>query len=420
MGLRVTGLNHRRAPVEVRERLAVAPGSLPSVLADFRAESGAAETVILSTCNRVEVYHVHPAEPPDIAGFLARRHGFRTEELAPLLYVHDGSDAARHLFEVVAGFDSMVPGETQVLGQARDAYHAARDAGHTGRVLNRLFQSAFAAAKKMHTETALAEISVSVPSVATRLAGKVFTDLSTKTLLILGAGETGRLTLESFRERGVKRFLVVNRTVERAQALSAEAFGLDEMPAVFPRADLVIACITAEGYAITPDHVRTALRARRQAPILLLDLGVPRNVHPDVNRLDNVYLFDVDDLQEIVRQNLREREKEIGTRRPLLEHEALAAMAQVDALDVQRVLARLREACHRIGGEEAQKTLSKLQGLDPAARDEVAYLVERVINRILHTPTTALKAEARNGDSFALIELAARLFGLTGEEPKKR
>lgn len=415
MSLRVTGLNHKRAAVELRERLAVPPAALAAELAAAQSELGAGEAVVLSTCNRVELYQVGGG---DAAAFLARRRGIPEAELRPLVYEFEGLEAARHLFRVAAGFDSMVPGETQILGQARDAYHAARDLGCTGRVTNKLFQGAFSVAKRIHTETGLAERSVSVPSVATRLAGKVFTDLRTKTALILGAGETGRLTLQAFRDQGVERFLVVNRTIEKAREMSGEAYGLDQLGAVLARADIVIACITHDGYAIAPEQVHAALKARRQEPMFLIDIAVPRNIHPEVNRLDNVYLFDIDDLQVIVAQNLKEREREIDAVLPIVDRAAQSVMKELEAFDVTRVLTQLRDACRRIGDEESAKTFSKLAALDPAAREEVAYLVQRVVNRILHAPTTALKSEAQNGEAYALAELAVKLFGL-GEKKEK-
>ncbi len=416
MELSVVGLNHKRASVELRERVAVPPEALEEMLAAVRTELGAQETVILSTCNRVEVYAVHAESPVDAVPFLARRHGLAPEALTPLLYRHEGLDTALHLFRVASGMDSMVVGETQILGQVKDAYQKARDAGHTGRVLNRLFQTAFHVAKKIHGETTVVEKSVSVPSVAARLAGKIFSDLTPKTLLILGAGETGRLALHAFRERGVSRILVVNRTIEHARELTDNAYALEALSAVLPRADIVIACITLDGYAITPELIQAALKARRQEPMFLLDIAVPRNIHPEVNRLDNVYLFNIDDLQEIVSQNLREREKEIESCTPILEEAAQSVMAKLETVDLDAVLAQLRETSHQIGEEEAKKTLQRLRELDAGAREEITYLVQRVINRLLHAPTTALQREARNGDSFNLIELTARLFGLGGRK----
>jgi len=364
MAIRVTGLSHRGAPIELRERMAIPSTALPTELAAAREALGATEAVILSTCNRVELIHVHEAAPADATEFLARRRSVPPAELLPRLYVHDGLEAARHLFAVAAGFDSMVPGETQILGQVREAYHVAHESGSTGRTLNKLFQSALTFAKRVHTGTSLAERSVSIPSVAARLAGKIFSDLGSRTLLVVGAGETGRLAVEAFRERGVRRILVANRTLEKGRNLGTEACSLEDLPTALPRADLLVSCLSSEGFVLTLRHVQAALEARRREPMVLLDLGVPRNIHPDVNQLDNVYLFDIDDLQEIVRQNLRDREREIQIVQPDLERAADLAMSEIEALDLHRILAQLRELFHRIGDEEAKKTLSRLSALD--------------------------------------------------------
>ncbi|MBV8880992.1 MAG: glutamyl-tRNA reductase, partial [Planctomycetaceae bacterium] len=330
MEISVTGLNHKRAPVELREKLAVAESALQAALAELQTSFSAQEMVILSTCNRVELYAVHDGAPPAAAAItdlLAKRHGVPSDALAPALYRHQGSDAVRHLFRVTSSLDSMVLGETQIIGQVKDAYLAAQAAGATGRVFNRLFQHALAVAKRVHTATSLGEKNVSVSSVAARLAEKIFQDLGRKRLVILGAGEMGELTVGAFRNRGVTQIHVVNRTLENARALAdqygGQAHALDELPRVLPLGDIVIACIRSDGYALGVEQVEAALAARRHDPMFLIDIAVPRNIHPGVNDIDNVYLYNIDNLEQIVQQNVVDREREVARSMPIVEEEML-------------------------------------------------------------------------------------------------
>ncbi len=418
MQLVVVGVNHKRAPVELRERLAFAPTELAASLAALHDAARSAEEVILSTCNRVELYVVRDepgALEDDIAAFLAQAKNVPVADVRPVLYAHAGADAVRHLFKVASSLDSMVLGETQIIGQVKDAYQAAKDAGRTGRVFNQLFQRALYTAKRVHASSSLGDGNVSVPAVASGLAQKVFQHLSTKRALILGAGETGSLTLQAFKERGVGEIFVVNRTLERAQELVARVGGfaqpLDQLPHVLPLADIVIACLQSTDFAITPSMMRTALAQRRGEPMFLIDIAVPRNIHPEVNQLDNVYLFNVDDLEAIVSQNLVERQKEAAKVLPIIETEAATALKDIELVDIEKVLVALRQSCHAIGDEEMKRTLDRL-ALSAQQREEVEQMVRRVLNKVLHPPTTALKEEAHNGRSHTLIELALRLFGL--------
>ncbi len=419
MQLFVVGVNHTRAAVALRERLAFAPTELAAALRSLRAALHSSEELILSTCNRVELYVVRdePGGLPesDVAAFLASARGLAAAEIEPVLYAHTGPEAVRHLFKVASSLDSMVLGETQIIAQVKEAYHAAKEAGHTGRVFNQLFQRALFVAKRVHSTTAIGDRNVSVPSVAARLAEKVFQDLSTKKVLILGAGDTGTLTLRTFKERGVTDILVVNRTLAHAQELVARLGGhaqpLDQLAHVLPVADVVIACLQAPEPVITPAMIHAALQARRGEPMFLIDIAVPRNISPEVNRLDNVYLFNIDDLEAIVNQNLVERNRQISAALPTIEAEAAATLKDIELVDIEKVLVQLRRQCHDIGDDEMKKTLDRL-GLAAPQREEVEQMVRRVLNKVLHTPTTALKEEAHNGRSFTLIELALRLFGL--------
>jgi len=420
MELLVVGVNHKKAPVELREKLAFDAKALAPALDALRAAVASTEEVILSTCNRVELYVVRDAGDADpleaAARFLAAQRGHPVDEVRAVLYRHAGAEAVRHLFEVASSLDSMVVGETQIIAQVKQAYVAAKEAGHTGRVFNPLFQRALAVAKQVHSTTGIGERSVSVPSVAAKLAEKIFQELAGKRVLILGAGETGALTLAAMRERGVRDVTVVNRTVENACALAAEVggtgHGLDELASELGRADIVIGCLSSERPVVGVDDVRAALKVRRNEPMFFIDIAVPRNVDAEVNRIDNVYLFNVDDLQGIVNQNLLEREREVAACAPLLETETEAVVRDLAVLDVRDVLTRLRASFEAVGDEELKRTLGKLASLTPEQRVEIEALVHRLVNKLLHEPTTRIKDEASNGHAQRLADLAARLFDL--------
>ena len=419
MEISVTGLNHKRAPVELREKLAVAEAALQAALAELQQSFSAQEMVILSTCNRVELYSVHDGAPPEtsaIAEVLAKRHGVPTDALAPALYHHQGSDAVRHLFRVTSSLDSMVLGETQIIGQVKDAYLAAQAAGATGRVFNRLFQQALAVAKRVHTTTSIGEKNISVPSVAARLAEKIFQDLARKRLVIIGAGEMGELTVGAFRVRGVTQIHVVNRSIENARALADKVGGkahlLDELGLVLPLGDIVIACIRSDGYALGVEQVETALAARRHDPMFLIDIAVPRNIHPGVNDIDNVYLYNIDNLEQIVQQNVVDREREVSRSMPIVEEETQAFWKDMTPPDVTALLTQLRERMHAIGDEELKRTLGKLNGLSENQRQELQELTRRIVNKVLHPPSEMLRSSGIDTTSRSLSELIRKLFGL--------
>jgi glutamyl-tRNA reductase len=421
MEISVTGLNHKRAPVELREKLAVADTALQSALTELQRSFDAQEMVILSTCNRVELYSVHEGAPPPpeaIAELLAKRHQVGADQLAPALYHLQGTEAVRHLFRVASSLDSMVLGETQIIGQVKDAYLAAQAAGATGRVFNRLFQHALAVAKRVHTTTQLGEKNISVPSVAARLAEKIFQELAHKSLVIIGAGDMGELTLGAFRNRGVGRIHVVNRTLENARTLAdkygGQAHALDDLPKVLPLGDIVIACIRSDTYALGVDTVKAALAVRRHDPMFLIDIAVPRNIHPEVNDIDNVYLYNIDNLELIVQQNVVDREREVARSLPIVEEETQIFWKEMTPADLTALLTQLRERMHAIGDEELKRTLGKLNGLSETQKQEVQELSRRIVNKVLHPPTEALRSAGIDTTSRTLSELIRKLFGLNG------
>jgi len=313
MNILCAGINHHIAPVDVRERLAVANHEIGEVLRRVKAIDGLTEAVVVSTCNRVEFYaaSICPERALDgIRGYLEARTGMQ----APL-YHHDTPRSIRHLFRVASGLDSMVLGETEILGQVKQAYAVAADAGATSRTLNRLFQNAFRVAKSVRTETRITRGATSVGAVAVELAGKIFGDLNHRRVMILGAGETSERTARSLVSRGVKTVIVSNRTFDRAAALAAEIGGMaihfDHWQNEFPDVDILISSTAAPHPVVTRERLEPMMRQRAGRPLFIIDLAVPRDVEPSVNRLEGVFLYDIDSLQEIASRSLAVRQREI-------------------------------------------------------------------------------------------------------------
>jgi glutamyl-tRNA reductase len=419
MGILVVGLNHKTAPVEVREKLAFNDQTLPRAFIEMRSLLGDAEIVILSTCNRVEVYVAAPdieKRSGDIARFLSEFHKLEADKFAPHLYYHYNRDAVRHLFTVSCSLDSMVVGEAEVLGQAKRAYMFALEEGLTGKVLNNLFQRAFGVAKNVRASSAIGERKVSIASVAVEFGQKIFSDFSDKSVMIIGAGEMGELTLKHLVDKGVSAVIVANRTYEKAvelarqydgMAISFEAF-VDNMH----RADVVISTSGAPHYIIFPKHLPQVLRARRNKPILLIDIAVPRDIHPDVEDIDNVYLYNIDDLQKVVDENISFREQEFEQCSTIIEAETDKLMAYFETLDVAHVIKDFHEALHNIRKAELARSLNKMPNLDEKDRQEMEYLTERIVNKILNQPTQTLRSEASQDTEYKHIEALKKLFGL--------
>lgn len=405
MKISIVGLNHKRTPVEIREKLAIAEKDLGRALGTLAAP---VERVVLSTCNRVELSFASDQDFDPIglaSSFLSAYHGVDPAAFHPHLYAHDGAQAVRHLFRVASGLDSMVVGETQILGQVKRAYLTAHEAGHTAKALNKLYQHAFYVAKAVHSETSLASCQVSVSSVAASLAEKIFQDLSQRCTLVVGAGETGKFTLEAFQQRGVQRFLVANRTVERAERaardLQAKVVPLDSIGEVLAQADIVISCVSREGYTLGPDLLGRALAARRQ-PLLIIDISVPRSVDPAAGRLEDLFLYNVDDLETIATDNMARRESEVLRSEAIIERETEKFMTRLNFVKSEEVIRALRARYEALAEEE-------LKALPEAERKKIEPAIRRLINKLLHQPVSALQ----NGeDSPISADIVRRIFGL--------
>ena len=421
MKILIAGMNHRTAPVEVRERFAVdEPGPW---LAKLVAGDEVDEAVLILTCNRVEVAATTrrlEAARHRLRSFFLRELG-RGEplpaELSPhaVLYELVDGDAVGHLFRVAASIDSLVVGEPQILGQVKEAYRNAAEAGAAGPVLARLFGSAFAAAKRVRNETRIAARPVSVARVAVDLARQIFETLEDKHALLVGAGEMIETALEALRGAGLPAADVANRTrenaVELARRFGAEAHGLEDLPRLVARADVVLACIAAERPPLDIPLFEAALRARRRRPIFVIDIGVPRNVDPEVNRLDGVYLYDLDDLAGVAEANAEERRRETVRAEAIVQEEAERFAGWLSALQATPTIRRLRGRAEAIRSSEFERVALRL-GLGEAERRGVETLTRAIVNKVLHAPVSRLRAHAEREDGLAYLEAARVLFAL--------
>jgi glutamyl-tRNA reductase len=404
------GLSHREAPIAVRERVAVSQDQVGGRLREVAAMNGIREAMLLSTCNRMEIFAV--ADTQGTGDDLLRWLG-PVAEHAVCRY---GDDALRHFFRVAASLDSMVVGEAQILGQVKEAASLAQQAGTLGPELTRALARATASARRVRTETEIARGAVSVSSVAVQLANKLLGSLEGHSTLLLGAGEMAQLAARELLSAGAREILVANRTPQAAEELAREVDGVPvsmaELPALLERADVVI-CSTAAAHAlVTRQMVARAAKARRYRPLFLVDLTLPRNVEPSANELENVYVYDMDDLERVAAQNRQLREGQLGRAEEIVDQELKAFLRQVLERSAVPVLARLRAHAESVARAEAERTLAGLQGLDDRQQKSVRAMALAIINKLLHAPTAKLRAEAGEGP---LGDAAAALFGLEGD-----
>ncbi|WP_346797525.1 glutamyl-tRNA reductase [Halomonas sp. Bachu 37] len=419
MTLLALGINHRTATVAVREKVAFSPTQLESALTELRGLPQISEAAVLSTCNRTELYCVTDAAGEQtVLDWLGNFHNLRVEDLARCAYHYLDNDAARHLMRVAVGLDSMVLGEPQILGQLKDAYQQARKAQGLGGELERLFQHTFAVAKQVRTETGIGKNPVSVAYAAVSLASRIFDDFSRSRALLIGAGETIELVARHLHQAGVRQLTVANRTRERAERISAELGGeaitLEEIPEALERADIIISSTAAPLPILGKGMVERALKKRRHRPVFMVDIAVPRDIEPEVGELADVFLYTVDDLEEVIQENRRHRQVAADQAETLIEH-------GVGSWQHER---RIRN-----GGElirdyrrhgEALRDLSRQQALERLARGDdpqevIALLAHQLTNRLLHQPTQAIR-DAASREQHELLDAASRLL-LSTEAP---
>ena len=417
----LVGTSHHRAPVELRERLAFGSrlgGELVSLLA-----GGDGEAVALSTCNRACLYLAHAdrdaARERAVAAF-GELAGLTAEELEPALYVKEDAEAAQHLFRVAAGLDSLIPGEAQILGQVRTAWEAAAEEGATSVVLNRLFRQALHVGKRVRTETGIGENPASVSSAAAELAARVFGDLGGKRVLVIGAGKMGELTVLNLVLRGAERPVVANRSLEGAERLAerfgGRAVGLDALDHELERADVVVASTGAEGLVLTADRVAHALRRRRGRSMFFIDIAVPRDLDPAINDLDGCYLYDIDDLERVVKESVAGRREEAVRAEEIVAEETEKFRAWQLALDVVPAIALLRAFAEDVRAGELDRARGWLASLSESERKAVESLTSQIVNKLLHPPTVRMKQAAAAADGVVYAETVRRLFGLGEDE----
>jgi glutamyl-tRNA reductase len=422
MPLFVAGLSHRNAPVEIREQLAIDEDKLRELLRDIAATGVVSEALILSTCNRVEVYAV--AEVPGEARAAAFRRLCRLRGIDPgpveaLLYAHAEGDAIRHAFRVAASLDSMMIGEPQILGQVKDAFALAQSCETIGPALHTLFTQAFAVAKKVRTETEIARHAVSVSFAAVELAKKIFAGLDGKAVLLVGAGKMSELAARHLIEHGAFPLYVANRTWARAQelarALAGTAVPFDELPTALATVDIVIASTGAPDPVIRREVVQPIVYARRGRPLFFIDIAVPRDVESSVGALDDVYCYDIDDLKQVVDANIRERSREAQRAEALVEREAGKFLARLGDVEVIPTIVSLRERLEIIRAGEVKRALARLPGASPETREAIEAMSTAIVNKILHAPITKLRESSRAGSPRSWLELVHELFGLGGK-----
>jgi glutamyl-tRNA reductase len=421
-GIVLVGLNHRTAPVEVRERVAFTNGRLEPALRRLMALSVVAEGAIVSTCNRVEVIACG-ADPGAVRealpAFLAAEHGLARSALEEHLYAHSGREAVRHLFRVAASLDSMVIGEPQILGQLKEQYAVAAAAGASGQVLHRAFHKSFSVAKRIRRETGIAEKAVSIGSAAVELARGIFDRFEEKSAMLIGAGAMGELTARQLLAHGVGSVMVANRTFERAVDVARDLGGMavpwDQLSKTLPLADLVIGAASGGDFLLGPAVVEEALRERRRRPMFLIDLAVPRAIDPAVNQLPDVYLYDIDDLESVVADNRGARAGEAAKAETIVEAEVEAFWRWFTSLDVVPTIVALREKVEAIRQRELERSLAALGDLDARQRDVIERLTTAIVNKILHAPVTALRRHQEDRAQAFYVEAARRLFRLGGE-----
>jgi glutamyl-tRNA reductase len=411
MAFNILGINHKTAPVALREKVAFSEDRLVAALNTLRQENGVTEVVILSTCNRTEVYWSGSASGAELSQWLEKHHG-NDLDLAPSLYNHQESRAVEHAFSVASGLDSMVLGEAQILGQLKDAYRVAQETGSTGPVLNKLFQAAFSAAKRVRSETRIGANAVSLASATVSLARRVYADLSAHSALLIGAGEMNALTARHFMSAGVKRMVIANRTLERAQTLAAEinahAVGLSDLDKELAQADIVISCTGSPTPLLSKHAVETAIRARRRRPIFMVDMAVPRDIEAEVADLEDVYLFSIDDLQQLVDENMQQREVAAGGARLVIAEEVNRFLTESRAQDAGPAIRALRQQAEGIRQqtvEQARRMVASGKSTD----EVIEYLANTLTNRLLHAPTQALRQASELAD-LALAEAITKLL----------
>lgn len=421
MKVLVIGVNHKTATVEIREKLAFNGPKLEEGIFGLRKVPEVKEAAVLSTCNRVELYicaSKSGSAADHIKGFLSAFHGLPRQDFEKSLYVHEGEDAIRHIFRVSSSLDSMVVGEPQILGQIKDTFDFALNKKTTGVLLNKLMKKAISTAKRVRTETRIAENAVSISFAAVELAKKIFTNLTGKSFMLLGAGEMAELAARHLMNNGVQDVMVVNRTYERGCELAREFNGkpvkFENFLHELVHADIIICSTGAPSYVLIKEQMHKAMKERKNRPVFIIDISVPRNIDPEINKLDNVYLYSVDDLQEVVDTNIHGRKVEAEKAEKIIDEEVEKFIKWMSSLDSVPTIVALRQKADEIKTEELEKLKGRLPGLDEEKMKAIEHMAAAIINKLIHPPTVALKEDTEDRDE--LIAMIKKLYGINGDE----
>jgi glutamyl-tRNA reductase len=417
MNLIVIGVNHQTAPVEVREQFAIPEARLPEAVKTLVSQPDIEEAMIVSTCNRVEVVARAKDANADLQGCLQNLYGFDPQPYRKYLYEYREREAVRHVFRVASSLDSMVVGEPQILGQVKEAYATARAVGAVNSQLDALYTRAFAVAKRVRTETAIATSAVSIASVAVELAKKIFGHLEGKSVYLVGAGKMCELAARHLLAHGASKIYVGNRTYERAVALAAkfdgEAIIFDRLYDTVERADIVISSTGAPHTIFRKEHGEKFLYRRKNRPMFFIDIAVPRDVDPEMNRLDGIFVYDIDDLQQMVASHISDRRAEADRAEAIVQLEVDKFHARMQTLDVVPTIVSLQEHLETVRQAEIDRVRGRLGNLTPEQELAVDALSRGIINKIMHTPITTLKSAAReSSESTTVIDLVRKLFNL--------
>jgi glutamyl-tRNA reductase len=415
MQLALVGVSHKTAPVEIRERLAFNNDALRRALETLIVRQEVSEAMILSTCNRVEVV-AESADERLIREFLCEFHKIPSDVVSKHLYSFRNVDAIRHVFRVAASLDSMMIGEPQILGQVKEAFRVAADAGTVGMHLSALMNRAFAVAKKIRSETGISQSAVSISYAAVELARKIFGDLSGKTVMIIGASKMGELAAKHLRRNGVSSVLVTNRTFERAvelaQVFEGAAVPFEHFTDHIDRADIVISSTGAPHFILNKTLVEQIIHRRKNKPMFFIDIAVPRDIEPSVNEIDNAFLYDIDDLQQVIDENLKERLKEATRAEEIIDSEVQAFCQKMQSREVVPMIVQLRDTVDRVRRDEIERNRRYLKDLSPEQQAAVDHITKSVVNKILHTPIEELKKMAQEPDGPDFAEVLRRIFNI--------
>src|SRR5712692_8329439 len=417
MQLALVGLSHKTAPVEVRERLAFSSDGVRNALTALTGRHEVQEAIILSTCNRVEVV-AQSSGDDTIREFLCDFHQIPHDSVSKHLYSFRNADAIRHVFRVTSSLDSMVIGEPQILGQVKEAYRIATDAGTVGMHLNALMNRAFAVAKKIRTETGISQSAVSVSYAAVELARKIFGDLSGKTVMIIGASKMGELAAKHLKRVGVSSVLVTNRTFERAVELAkvfeGAAIPFEHFVDHMVGADIVITSTGAPHFIIGKNLAEQVLHRRKNKPMFFIDIAVPRDIDPAVNEIDNAFLYDIDDLQQVIDGNLKERLKEAMRAEEIVDHEVEAFCLKMQAREIVPTIVELRDGLEKLRRDEIERNRRHLKDLSPEQLAAVDQITKSIVNKILHPPIEQLKQMANDPQGPDLADTIRKIFNIKG------